>query len=215
VKKDSPIKTIADLKGKKIGYTNPRSTSQALGILLLEKAGYKPEDAELVKTGGFGPMVAALELGQIDVAAVTEPLWSQNKDKYRVLITGAEALPPLDNVVGIATGEAMKTKGDFIRGVIRARRRAVQFMIDHPDEAADLIAKPFNITPEVARSAVRNLTKSYTQGVPYWGDGRIHLSGMKRIIEVQKSVGALTGDIDVEKLIDTQFLPDDLKEIKR
>jgi NitT/TauT family transport system substrate-binding protein len=215
VKKDSPIKTIKDLKGKKIGYTNPRSTSQALGILLLEKAGYKPEDAELVKTGGFGPMVAALELGQIDVAAVTEPLWSQNKDKYRVLITGSEALPPLDNVVGIATGEAMKTKGDFIRGVIRARRRAVQFMFDHPDEAADLIAKPFNITPEVARSAVRNLTKSYTQGVPYWGDGRIHLSGMKRIIEVQKSVGALTGDIDVEKLIDTQFLPDDLKEIKR
>ena len=29
VKKDSPIKTIQDLKGKKIGYTNPRSTSQA------------------------------------------------------------------------------------------------------------------------------------------------------------------------------------------
>ena len=27
VKKDSPIKTIKDLKGKKIGYTNPRSTS--------------------------------------------------------------------------------------------------------------------------------------------------------------------------------------------
>ena len=27
VKKDSPIKTIKDLKGRKIGYTNPRSTS--------------------------------------------------------------------------------------------------------------------------------------------------------------------------------------------
>src|SRR5580765_7045064 len=82
VKKDSPIKTIKDLKGRKIGYTNPRSTSQALAILLLQKAGYKPEDAELVKTGGFGPMLAALELDQIDVAAVTEPLWSKVKDKY-------------------------------------------------------------------------------------------------------------------------------------
>src|SRR6266576_2933765 len=70
VKKDSPIKTIQDLKGKKIGYTNPRSTSQALDILMLQKAGLKPEDAELVKTGGFGPMVAALELGQIDCAPV-------------------------------------------------------------------------------------------------------------------------------------------------
>ncbi|MFZ1048157.1 MAG: ABC transporter substrate-binding protein, partial [Pseudolabrys sp.] len=50
VKKDSPIKTIADLRGKKIGYTNPRSTSQALDILMLKKAGLKPEDADLVKT---------------------------------------------------------------------------------------------------------------------------------------------------------------------
>jgi NitT/TauT family transport system substrate-binding protein len=214
VKKDSPIKTIADLKGKKIGYTNPRSTSQALAILLLKKAGYKPEDAELTKTGGFGPMVAALELGQIDVAAVTEPLWSKNKDKYRVLITGAEALPPLDNVVGITTGEAAKTKGDFIRAIIRARRKAVKFMIEHPDEAGDIIASDFNITPEVARSAIRNLTKSMTEGIPYWGEGQIHLEGMKRIIEVQKSVGAIEGDIDVTKMIDTSFLPDDLKALK-
>src|SRR4051812_18545685 len=54
VKKDSAIKTIKDLKGRKIGYTNPRSTSQALAVLLLQKAGLKPEDAELVKTVGFG-----------------------------------------------------------------------------------------------------------------------------------------------------------------
>jgi NitT/TauT family transport system substrate-binding protein len=211
VKKDSPIKTIKDLKGKKIGYTNPRSTSQALAILLLRKAGYKPEDAELVKTGGFGPMLAALDLDQIDVAAVTEPLWSKVKDKYRVLITGAEALPPLDNVVGMATGDAIKNRGDFIRAVIRARRRAVEFMIAHPDEAGDLVAKDFNITPDVARSAVRNLTTSYTQGIPYWGNGQIHLDGMKRIIEVQKSVGAIEGDIDLSKMIDTQFLPNDIK----
>jgi NitT/TauT family transport system substrate-binding protein len=214
VKKDSPIKTIKDLKGKKIGYTNPRSTSQALGILLLQKAGYKPEDAELTKTGGFGPMVAALELDQIDVAAVTEPLWSKVADKYRVLITGAEALPPLDNVVGVVTGEAAKTRGDFIRAVIRARRKAVEFMIANPDEAGDIVAKPFNITPEVARHAVRNLTKSFTAGIPYWGNGQIHLDGMKRIIEVQKMVGAIEGDIDLSKIIDTSFLPDDIKTPK-
>jgi NitT/TauT family transport system substrate-binding protein len=214
VKMDSPIKTVADLRGKKIGYTNPRSTSQALDILMLAKAGLKPEDAELVKTGGFGPMVAALELGQIDVAPVTEPLWSKIKDKFRVLITGAEALPPLDNVVGVATAQAVSTRGDFIRAVIRARRRAIQFMRSHPEEAGEIIAKPFNITPEVATSAIKNLINSTTQGIPYWGDGNFHLDGMKRIIEVQKSVGALTGDIDLSKVIDTQFLPDDLKQIK-
>ena len=84
VKPDSPIKTLKDLKGKKIGYTNPRSTSQALDNLLLEQAGYKQGDVELVKTGGFGEGVAALEAGQVDMVPITEPLWSKYKDKFRV-----------------------------------------------------------------------------------------------------------------------------------
>ena len=107
--------------------------------------------------------------------------------------------------------QPFQVRGDFIRAVIRARRRAVDFMIKNPDEAGDIVAKDFNITPEVARAAVRNLTTSYTQGIPYWGNGQIHLEGMKRIIEVQRSVGALTGEVDLSKIIDTQFLPEDIR----
>ncbi len=84
----------------------------------------------------------------------------------------------------------------------------------HPEEAGQILAKPFNITPEVATSAVKNLTTSMTEGVPYRGEGDIHLDGMKRIIEVQRSVGALSGDIDLSKIVDTSFLPDDLKKVK-
>jgi NitT/TauT family transport system substrate-binding protein len=87
VKPDSPIKTIQDFKGRKIGYTNPRSTSQGLAMLLLTKAGLKAGDAELVRTGGFGEGVAALETGQIDVAPIAEPLWSQFQSKYRARAT--------------------------------------------------------------------------------------------------------------------------------
>jgi NitT/TauT family transport system substrate-binding protein len=214
VKPDSPIKTIKDLKGRKIGYTNPRSTSQALAMMLLTIAGYKPDDAELVKTGGFGEGIAALDSGQIDVAPITEPLWSKVKNKYRAVVVANDVLPPLDNVVGVATVEMMEKKGDFIRAVIRARRKAVIFMKEHPDEAADIVAKAYNLEPEVARSAVRNLTTSVTKGVPYWGQGEIHLEGLKRMIDAQRSVGAITGEVDYSKIIDTRFLPDDLKAIK-
>jgi NitT/TauT family transport system substrate-binding protein len=214
VKADSPIKTIKDLKGKKMGYTNPRSTSQALATVLLAQAGYKPDDVELVKTGGFGEGIAALDAGLVDITPITEPLWSKIKGKYRAIVVASDALPPLDNVVGVATVEMMEKKGDFIRAVIRARRKAVQFMKEHPDEAGDIVAKQFNIEPEVGRAAVRNLTTSMTQGVPYWGDGQIHLEGLKRMIEAQRSVGAITGEVDYNKLVDTRFLPDDIKAIK-
>jgi len=214
VKPDSPIKSIKDLKGKKIGYTNPRSTSQALARMLLQIAGYQPDDAELVKTGGFGEGIAALDSGLVDVVPITEPLWSKLKGKYRAVVVASDVLPPLDNVVGVATVEMMEKRGDFIRAVIRARRKAVKFMKEHPDEAGDIVAKQYNLEPEVARAAVRTLTTSYTKGVPYWGEGEIHLEGLKRMIEAQRSVGAINGEVDYNKIIDTRFLPDDLKAIK-
>src|SRR6266536_3022907 len=117
VKPDSPIKSIKDFKGRKIGYTNPRSTSQALAILLLQAAGYKPDEAELVKTGGFGEGVAALDIGAIDVAPMAEPVWSKFKDKYRSVAVASDILPPLDNVVGVTTKAAAEARGDFLRAI--------------------------------------------------------------------------------------------------
>jgi len=214
VKPESPIKSVKDFKGKKIGYTNPRSTSQALARMLLQAGGYTEADAELVKTGGFGEGIAALDSGLIDVAPITEPLWSKVKGKYRAVVVASDVLPPLDNVVGVATVEMMEKKGDFIRAVIRARRKAVKFMKEHPDEATEIVAKQYNIDVDVAKSAVRNLTTSMTKGVPYWGEGEIHMEGLKRMIEAQRSVGAIQGDVDYGKIVDTRFLPDDLKTLR-
>ena len=213
VKPDSPIKTAADLKGKKIGYTNPRSTSQALAILVLEKAGLKPSDAELVKTGGFGEGIVALDLGAVDVAPIPEPLWSQYQAKYRAVVKASDLLPPLDNVVGVTTGKAAAAHGDFIRAVIRARRQAVDFMYANPDESADIVAKVYNLSSEVARNAVKNLLASHEKsGVRYWSGGEINLKAMNEMMRAQKIVGALKDDPDWSKIIDESFLPDDLKK---
>lgn len=214
VKPNSPIKSVKDLKGKKIAYTNPRSTSQALATLVLQAGGLKTEDAELVKTGGFGEGVAALDTGMVDIAPIPEPLWSKFKDKYRAVAKASDILPPLANVVGVAVEAQANSKGDFIRAVIRARRRAVDFMIEHPDEAGDIVAKAYNLEPAVARAAIKNLTTSKTAGIPYWGPGTIHMEGLKRTIDVQKMVGAISGDVDVAKMVDTRFLPDDIKAVK-
>ncbi len=104
-----------------------------------------------MKTGGFGEGIAALDSGQVDIAPITEPLWSKFKNKYRAVIVASDTLPPLDNVVGVTTVEMAEKKGDFIRAVIRARRKAVIFMREHPDEAAEIVAKQYNIDLEVAQ----------------------------------------------------------------
>src|SRR3954465_14301242 len=213
VKPDSLIKTAADLKGKKIGYTNPRSTSQALAILVLENAGLKPSDAELVKTGGFGEGIVALDLGAVDITPIPEPLWWQHQNKYRAVVRASELLPPLDNVVGVTTGKAAAARGDFIRAVIRARRQAVDYMYANPDEAADIVAKAYNLSPDVAKSALKNLLGSHEKsGVRYWSGGEINLKAMNEMMRAQKIVGALKDDPDWSKIIDESFLPEDLRK---
>jgi len=214
VKPDSPIKSVKDLKGKKFGYTNPRSTSQALATMILETGGLKTEDADLVKTGGFGEGVAALDTGIVDIAPVPEPLWSEFRTKYRPIAKATDLLPPVANVVGVSIGDPPPAKAEFIRAVIRARRKAVAYMKAHPDESGDIIAKVYNLDPPVAREALKNLLASRTAGVEYWGEGEIHLDGLRKAIEVQKMVGAITGDVDAAKIVDTKFLPDDLKALK-
>jgi NitT/TauT family transport system substrate-binding protein len=143
VKPDSPIKTLAEFKGHKIGYTNPRSTSQALNILLLQTIGLTQADVNTIKVGGFGEQVVALDIGAIEVATLADPVWSKNSAKLRTVVRGADALPPLCNVIGVATGKAIAEHGDFLRAVLRARRKAVEFMYAHPDEAGDIMPSAF------------------------------------------------------------------------
>lgn len=213
VKPDSAIRTLADFKGHKIGYTNPRSTSQALNVLLMQTIGMTQADIDPIKVGGFGEQVVALDLGAIDVATLADPVWSKNSAKLRTVVRAVDALPPLCNVVGVATGEAIAQHGDFLRAVIRGRRKAVEFMVSHPDEAGDIVARAYDLEPAIARQAVHNLTTMAPGATrPYWGAGRFDLKGMDAMIAAQKGVGAYSGNPDWGKMVDRSFLPEDQKK---
>jgi NitT/TauT family transport system substrate-binding protein len=209
---NSPVKSLKDVKGKKLGYTNPRSTSQALQVLMLERQSMQSSDVELIRTGGFGAGLTALELGGIDVMVVADPLWTLNPGKFRIIAEATDVLPLLSNVVGVTTGEAARTKGDFIRGVIKARRKGVEYMVANVPESSRIIAKAYNLDPAVTEKVVSNLIASEKKGgIPYWGPGDLRLDTMDNMIRAQKLVGAFEGQADWSKLVDESFLPDDLK----
>jgi NitT/TauT family transport system substrate-binding protein len=179
----SPVNSLKDLKGRKLG------------------------DETLIRTGGFGAGLTQLELGGVDVVPVAEPLWSKSGGKYKLIASAPEVLPHLSNVLGVTTGEAAKTKGAFIRGVIQGRRKAVEYMYANPKDSAAIIAKAYNLDPATAESTLRNLLASEKKGgVPYWGPGDIRIDTMNNMIRAQKLVGALEGDVDWSKLIDESFL---------
>ena len=215
VKKDSPIKTLADIKGHKIGYTNPKSTSQGLAFGLLTAAKLQPSDVEMVKTGGFGEGVAAIDVGLIDIAPVPDTLWLKAQAKLRVIATSEDVLPALSNVVGVATIAATETQGDKLRAILRAHRKAVQFMYAHPDEAGDIIAVAYRLDPGDMRKMLAELIKVKVDGRTYFNEGRFYMDGIQRMLKMQENVGSVTGTYDLPGSIDMRFLPADLQALAK
>jgi NitT/TauT family transport system substrate-binding protein len=208
-KPDSPIRTLKDLKGKRIGFTNPQSTSQAMDYLLLEAAGLKETDVQLIKTGGFGVGVTAVAHDGIDIMPVAEPLWTLNESRFRAAFWAPEVLPALCNVVGVTTGRAARENRDLIRAILAARRKAVEFMTTNLDESAQIIAKDYQMDTAGVRNVLRNLIeKKAPGGLPYWSPiGQFDWASMNNMIRAQRLVGVIKSDVDWSKLIDESFLP--------
>ncbi|MDI3269936.1 MAG: phosphate/phosphite/phosphonate ABC transporter substrate-binding protein [Bacillota bacterium] len=70
VRADSPIQSVADLKGKTIAFVDPQSTSgYVYPVVLLKKNGIDPEkDVNLVEAGGHDKTILALLRGDVDAA---------------------------------------------------------------------------------------------------------------------------------------------------
>jgi NitT/TauT family transport system substrate-binding protein len=68
------FKSVADLKGKKIGVTAPGSSTNIMANFVLAKAGLKPTDVSIVGVGASQGAVAALRSGQIDAVSNLDPV---------------------------------------------------------------------------------------------------------------------------------------------
>lgn len=68
------FKSVADLKGKKIGVTAPGSSTNIMSNFVLAKAGLKPSDVSYVGVGASQGAVAALRSGQIDAISNLDPV---------------------------------------------------------------------------------------------------------------------------------------------
>ena len=67
-------KSVADLKGRKIGVTAPGSSTNVLANFVLAKAGLKPGDVSIIGVGAGSGAVAAMRSGQIDAISNLDPV---------------------------------------------------------------------------------------------------------------------------------------------
>lgn len=92
VPKDSPVKTIADLKGKKVAYW-PGAWSQQLTLRALENADLPDDYVDFIKLMPIDA-AAALPQGSIDAFPIWEPYISQ-----QILFSGARPILTAKNLM--------------------------------------------------------------------------------------------------------------------
>lgn len=198
----SPVQGLADLVGKKVALTSPKGVSEMLFLLAMRTAGLDVSRVQRVYSGGYGPSLTLLEQGGVAAAALIEPLSIQRADRYRTVVAYRDLLPPMTTSVGITSPAYAAAQGDKLRAIIAGRREGVRAIYADPDAAGAMAAAAYDLPPEVARIAVRNMV-----GPRMWSEGGFDQAELDRMADALKLIGQVGGPPDWDALIDRQFLP--------
>lgn len=202
----SDIHTIADLAGKKAGYTAPKSTSDVLLHLVLKEA-HMAGKVEAVATGGFGPGLTALQSGAIQAVPLIDPVLTLQPEKYRVILRFADLIPRMTWLVGITTRQFAKENPELLRKLIAVRQRAVDYIYQHREDAVRIYAKVWRQDPK----QVATYFPKYFGYEGEWTRGDFEKAGLAKMSEGLQLVGDVDQPVDWNAIIDQEFLPKDLQ----
>ncbi len=144
------IKTVADLKGRKIGVSAPGSATHLFVMQLMVKAGLKPNDAAAIGVGTTQTALSAFERGDIDALSLFDPIIADLELKRSVVIladardsAGTRAIFGGPYASGCLYADAawIPKNEAAIRGSAAAIQEAVAFLkAATPDQAIGALA---------------------------------------------------------------------------
>ncbi|WP_053269148.1 aliphatic sulfonate ABC transporter substrate-binding protein [Pseudomonas chlororaphis] len=148
VRKDSPYRTVADLKGKKIAAT--KGTDPYLFTLRsLQQAGLKKDDVELVHLQHPDGRTV-LEKGDVDAWAGLDPHMAASEVQAGSRLLYRNSAFNSYGVLSV-TEQYAKEHPQTIATVLAAYEQAREWSLKHPDELAKLLADESGLPLEVAR----------------------------------------------------------------
>lgn len=153
VPKDSPIKSVADLKGKKVAYAKG-SNSNYFAVKALEQAGIKYGEYEPVHLAPADAR-AAFETGRIDAWAIWDPFYASAQAG-----TGARVLTDGKNIVSnhqfyLASKSYVGPNAKAIDVVLAELRAVDDWVKADPKAAAAQLSAPIGIPAPILEAALK------------------------------------------------------------
>ena len=147
VRNDSDIKEAKDLKGKKIGVDEIGGTPHQVASVWVENAGISAlpdkHEVEFVPYSDGNLELEALQKGDIDVAALWDPFGSvaEKEGKAKIIfdLSTDEVFAGKYCCFLYASNKVLEENPDEVAALLRAYRKAQDWISKNPEEAVDII----------------------------------------------------------------------------
>ena len=200
----SEIKTIAALKGKKVGVTRFGSATDIAARFALRKHNLDPQkDVNILQMGAMSSIMGGLQGGSIDAGVVSPPtLFAVEKMGFKELVNITDMDLAFPNPSLMVQGGIMKRKPDLVDRFMRAYVRSIHHARSDREMTFKSIAKYTKIEdPLVLQRAYDLYVGKVLEKAPY-----INMAGMKNALDDLAKTVPAAKDAKPEQFIDTRFL---------
>jgi ABC-type nitrate/sulfonate/bicarbonate transport system substrate-binding protein len=199
----SPVMTIADLKGKRIGVTTAGSLTDWLVRELSRQQGWGSDGMQILALGQMQARLAAIQRGELDgmviEAATGYELEEAGKAK-NFLLFGDIAKDFYTHVI-FATDDLIEKRPDLLRRFLRGWFKTIAFMRANKDFAVASEANTIEVKPSIA-------AKIYDAQISgFSADGAWNPAAIDVIRHSLKELGILSVVPEAKAIYNDQFVP--------
>jgi ABC-type nitrate/sulfonate/bicarbonate transport system substrate-binding protein len=198
------IRTVADLRGKRMGITRFGTVTDWTTRLLLSRLGLDAEkDVTLIQSGDVPVLVNGLTAGKTIDAAIMQPPYDKKlvAAGLRVLLNMQDMDIVLQQTGLNTTQKFIARNTDVVRRVVKSMIDGIHFMRNNPSVAKRAIGKHMQIKDERDLEDSYRLLRSFIQPKPY-----PNLEGFKPIFEEAGKRLPAAKTANAKDFVDTRFI---------
>ncbi|MDB5410509.1 MAG: nitrate/sulfonate/bicarbonate transporter substrate-binding protein [Rhodospirillales bacterium] len=203
VKYDSPFKTIADLKGKKLAVTTVGSLTDWLVKRMAIAEGWKPTDLTSVPLGGMEPFLAALKTNQVDgLMFATEVGYAMEEQKNgRILFDLAKYAPDFITHVIYARQALIDKQPELVQRFVNGWFQTIAYIKANKEKSVEIAARVLKQSPAV-------MSRTYDAEIKMMSDdGVFDPKALAVLKESFTEMGILETVPKDEEILTRQFVP--------
>jgi ABC-type nitrate/sulfonate/bicarbonate transport system substrate-binding protein len=201
--KDSPIKTVADLKGRTISISSKGSLTDWLARELSRLQGWGPDGFKTAPLGSTAAQMAALKTNQIDgmIVEANAGYRMEEDGSGRVVVQFGDLIKTFHIYVIYARTAFARQNPQAVRAFLAGWFDTIAYMKSHRAETIAIVQRTANVSPALATRDYDELSGMFNP------TGRFNPAALAVLSRSFVEMGMLPQEPDIRSLVTEEYLP--------